>query len=99
MKTKLKPMPSPATDADAKRLVADADISNYDLSDVKPMRFEFEPKAAAREAIKNYEATPTDSLELVKQRVLAASAGDSLQAHIRRIVADNRQKAEHQKVD
>ena len=39
-----------------------------------------------------------DSLESVKRRVLAASADGSLQAHIRRIVADNRQKAELRKV-
>ena len=51
----------------------------------------------ARQAIENYEATPIDSLESVKQRMLAASADGSLQAHIRRIVVDNRQKAEHRK--
>ena len=51
----------------------------------------------ARQAIENYEAAPTDSLESVKQRMLAASTDGSLQAHIRRIVADNRQKAEHRK--
>lgn len=99
MKTKLRSIPSFATDADAQRVVADADLSNCNLSGVEPMRFAFEPKAEAQEAIRNYEAAPTDSLELVKQRVLAASTGGGLQARIRRIVADNRQKAEHQKVD
>jgi ParD-like antitoxin of type II bacterial toxin-antitoxin system len=38
-----------------------------------------------------------DSLESVKQRILAASTDGSLQSHIRRIVADNRQKAELRK--
>jgi len=47
MKTKLKSMPSLANDADAGRFVAEADLSTYDLSGFKPMRFEFEPKAAA----------------------------------------------------
>ena len=47
MNTKLKPMPPIATDADAERFVAEADLSNFDLTGFKPMRFEFEPKAAA----------------------------------------------------
>ncbi len=51
----------------------------------------------ARAAIENYEAAPADSLEAVKQRMLAASTDGSLQAHIRSIVADNRQKAELRK--
>ena len=51
----------------------------------------------ARNAIENYEAAPTDSLEAVKQRILASSANGSLQAQVRRIVADNREKAELRK--
>lgn len=47
MKTKLESIPSLATDADAERFVAEADLAAYDLSGFKPMRFEFEPKAAA----------------------------------------------------
>jgi predicted DNA binding CopG/RHH family protein len=47
MKTKLKTMPPIASDADAERFVAEADLSNFDLTGFKPMRFEFEPKAAA----------------------------------------------------
>jgi predicted DNA binding CopG/RHH family protein len=46
MKTKAKPMPSLVSDADAQRFVETADLSHYDLSGFKPMRFEFEPKAA-----------------------------------------------------
>lgn len=38
---------------------------------------------------------PTDSLESIKKRVLAVSTDGSLQAQIRHIVAENRQKAEH----
>lgn len=47
MKTKAKPMPSLVSDADAEKFVDTADLSRYDLSGFKPMRFEFEPKAAA----------------------------------------------------
>ena len=46
MKTKVKPMPSLASDADAERFVDTEDLSHYDLSGFKPMRFEFEPKTA-----------------------------------------------------
>lgn len=47
MKTKSKPMPSLASDAAAEQFVDTADLSHYDLSGFKPMRFEVEPKAAA----------------------------------------------------
>ena len=47
MKTKSKLMPSLRSDAAAERFVARADLSKYDLSGFKPMRFEIEPKAAA----------------------------------------------------
>ena len=50
----------------------------------------------ARLAIERYEALPADSLEAVKQRILASNSNGSLQTHIRRIVADNRHKAELQ---
>jgi len=51
----------------------------------------------ARNAIENYEAAPTDSLGSFKPRILASNVDGSLQAQIRRIVADNRQKAELRK--
>jgi len=40
-------MPTLGSDADAQQFVDNADLSTYDLSGFKPMRFEFEPKAAA----------------------------------------------------
>ncbi len=46
-KTKVKPMTSLRSDVDAERFVDSADLSTYDLTGFKPMRFEFEPKAAA----------------------------------------------------
>ncbi len=42
-----KPMPSLRSDAEAEAFVAKADLSEYDLSGFKPMRFEVARKEAA----------------------------------------------------
>jgi len=42
----LKPFPDFATDEEAEHFVDTADLSEYDFSEFRPMRFEFEPKAA-----------------------------------------------------
>jgi predicted DNA binding CopG/RHH family protein len=47
MKNKIQPMPSLKSDARAEQFVANADLSTFDLSGFKPMRFEVEPKSAA----------------------------------------------------
>ncbi len=47
MKTKAKPMPSLRSNAEAEAFTATADLSEYDLSGFKPMRFEIAPKEAA----------------------------------------------------
>ncbi|MDR1966491.1 MAG: BrnA antitoxin family protein [Synergistaceae bacterium] len=48
MKTvELKRMPSLRSDTEAKRFAETAGLSEYDLSNFKPMRFEIEPKSAA----------------------------------------------------
>ena len=47
MKAKTNPMPSLKSDADAQQFVDTAVLSRFELSGFKPMRFEFEPKAAA----------------------------------------------------
>jgi predicted DNA binding CopG/RHH family protein len=47
MKTKAEAMPSLRSDEAADQFVATADLSQYDLSGFKPMRFEIEPKSAA----------------------------------------------------
>ena len=47
MKTRAKPMPSLRSDEAAETFVANADLTKYDLSGFKPMRFEIEPKSAA----------------------------------------------------
>jgi len=46
MKAKAKPMPSLRNDEEAEQFVETVDLSQYDLSGFKPMRFEFEPKSA-----------------------------------------------------
>jgi predicted DNA binding CopG/RHH family protein len=47
MATRFKAIPSLASDADAEQFVDAADLSQYDLSSFKPMKFEFESKAVA----------------------------------------------------
>jgi predicted DNA binding CopG/RHH family protein len=47
MNAKTKPMPSLRSDAEAEKFVDTADLSKFDLSGFKPMRFEIEPKSAA----------------------------------------------------
>jgi predicted DNA binding CopG/RHH family protein len=44
--TELKKFPVFATDEEAEDFVATADLSEYDFSDMKPMRFEIAPKSA-----------------------------------------------------
>jgi predicted DNA binding CopG/RHH family protein len=45
-KLKLKPFPVLRSDEEAEEFVANADLSEYDFSNFKLVRFEFEPKAA-----------------------------------------------------
>lgn len=47
MNVKRKPMPSLKSDAAAEQFVANADLTQYDLSGFKPRHFEIEPKSAA----------------------------------------------------
>ncbi len=47
MNAKPEPMPSLPSDEAAEAFVATADLTHYDLSGFKPMRFEIEPKSAA----------------------------------------------------
>jgi predicted DNA binding CopG/RHH family protein len=42
--TKLKELPPLLTDEDAERFTEEADLSEYDLSGFRPMRFEFRKK-------------------------------------------------------
>lgn len=45
--SKPKALPSLRSDEQAEQFVASADLSQYDLTGFKPMRFELEPKSAA----------------------------------------------------
>lgn len=47
MKAPTKPMPPLRSDAEAETFVETADLTQYELSDFKPMRFEVQPKAAS----------------------------------------------------
>jgi predicted DNA binding CopG/RHH family protein len=44
MNNKSKQMPSLRSDADAEEFVEEADLSQYDLSEFQPMRFEIEQR-------------------------------------------------------
>jgi predicted DNA binding CopG/RHH family protein len=45
-KRKLRQFPEFKSDEEAEQFVATADLSEYDFSDFKPMRFEIAPKSA-----------------------------------------------------
>lgn len=47
MNSKRQPMPPLTSDEAAEQFVAEADLSQYDLTGFAPMRFEIEPKSAA----------------------------------------------------
>ncbi|MET0588046.1 MAG: CopG family antitoxin [Novosphingobium sp.] len=66
MKARNKSMPSLGSDAAAEHFVASADLSEYDLSGFKPMRFEIEPKSAALNM-----RLPVSLLDAVKARTKA----------------------------
>ncbi len=79
-------------------------IENYEAAAVQASQVSAntpDNDAQANELIARFmaaEADPaSDSLESVKQRILSASTNGNLQAHIQRIVEDNRQKAELRK--
>ena len=58
-----KKIPTFETDADAERFVDTADLSEYDLSGLRPTRFEFEKKTAQLNM-----RLPASLLDAVKQR-------------------------------
>jgi predicted DNA binding CopG/RHH family protein len=66
MKAKPKSMPSLKNDAAAEKFVATSDLTNFDLSEFKPMKFEIEPKSAALNM-----RLPVSLLEAVKAKAEA----------------------------
>lgn len=73
---KLKKLPRLKSDEAAERFVADADLTDYDLSDMTVMRFEFEPKTERVNM-----RLPRTLLDAVKAR--AATQGVPYQRFIR----------------
>jgi predicted DNA binding CopG/RHH family protein len=66
MKAKSKSMPSLRSDDEAERFVETADLSQYDLSGFKPVRFEFTPKDATLTM-----RLPVSLLDAVKRKAKA----------------------------
>lgn len=66
MSSKGKPLPSLRSDAEAEAFTAEADLTQYDLSGFKPMRFEVAPKEAALNM-----RLPGALLEVVKAKAKA----------------------------
>jgi predicted DNA binding CopG/RHH family protein len=66
MKAHPKPLPPLRSDAEAETFVDTADLSQYDLSGFRPMRFEIEPKAASLNM-----RLPTSLLDAVKAKAKA----------------------------
>ena len=66
MSSKNSSMPSLRSDREADDFVATADLTQYDLSGFKPMRFEIDPKAAALNM-----RLPVSLLDAVKARAKA----------------------------
>lgn len=77
MSGKLRPLPDLESDAAAERFVAEADLSEYDLSGFRPVQFEFAPKEARVNM-----RLPAALLALVKE--VAAREGMPYQRFIRR---------------
>jgi predicted DNA binding CopG/RHH family protein len=71
-----KPLPEFKTDDEAERFVAEADLTDYDLSDMRMARFEFEPKSERVNM-----RLPKSLLDAVK--ATAAKAGIPYQRFIR----------------
>ena len=71
-----KPLPEFITDDEAERFVAEADLTEYDLSGMRMVRFEFEPKSERVNM-----RLPKSLLDAVK--AAAAKAGIPYQRFIR----------------
>jgi len=78
-KKRLRPFPKFATDEEAERFVAEADLTAYDFSGFRPAGFEFEKKAARVNM-----RLPAPMLEAVKAR--ARSRGIPYQRFIREAI-------------
>lgn len=86
MSSKGKPMPTLRSDAEAEEFVDTADLSQYDLTGFKPMRFEIAQKDAALNM-----RIPAALLNAIKAK--AASKGVPCARYVRMLIeADVAQK-------
>ena len=74
-----KPLPKLRTDEEAEDFVANADLTEYDLSGMRVVRFEFQPKTERVNM-----RLPRPLLEAVKAK--AAEAGVPYQRFIRQVL-------------
>jgi len=74
-------MPALPSDAAAEKFVATADLSTYDLSGFKPMRFEIEPKAAALNM-----RPPVSLLDALKAKAKAKANGIPYTRYVRMLL-------------
>lgn len=90
MKTKqnLKPLPKLKSDKQAENFVMEADLTGYDFSEFKSMKFEFGSKSARINM-----RLPEPLLELIKE--LAEKKGISYSLLIRQILESVVEKAQH----
>ncbi len=74
-----KPLPKLQTDDEAERFVAEAELTQYDLSGLRMVRFEFQPKSERLNL-----RVPKALLDAVK--TAAADAGIPYQRFIRQVL-------------
>ena len=74
-----KPLPEFKTDEEAERFVSEADLTEYDLSDMRMVHFEFQPKSERVNM-----RLPKSLLDAVK--AAAAGAGIPYQRFIRQVL-------------
>jgi predicted DNA binding CopG/RHH family protein len=87
---KLKPFPVFKTDEEAESFVDTADLSEYDFSQFKPVRFEFERKAAQLNM-----RVPQPLLDAVKD--LARARGIPYTRYIRELMEHDVSRAKSQR--
>lgn len=81
-------MPSLRSDADAEKFVSTADLSQYDLSGFKPMRFEIAQKDAVLTM-----RLPTALMNQVRAR--AKAAGVPYSRYVRMVLESELARTEH----
>ncbi len=86
-----RPLPALKTDEEAEHFVAEADLTEYDLSEMRLVRFEFQPKSERVNM-----RLPKSLLDAV--RAAAAKAGMPYQRFIRHVLQDAVEKPQSRKL-